>query len=182
MLVLPTREQLGNLKTWEESLTEYAEGTDRALDMYRLTGHEQMKQSWRKRGYMHSSEFVLRIKKLNPLLFVRECINFPGDWAFYCDVRNKMTYLSIFSKGWMPEFSYLTVDERNLADGEKRGWRTCLLRLLSWGALHWSEVQKEFGDGLGIGASMWREKTRPFRVSGGDLKAVRNMKNKLEIN
>src|SRR2546423_1796344 len=122
MYIAPNRKSLGHLSSRNESVAKYAADTDKMLDIYRLSEHQQMKESWRKRGHMHASEFIVRVKRMNPCLFVQRQVNQPDHWGFYADVRGKLTYLSAFKKGWLPEFSYILVDEKDLPIDEVRGW------------------------------------------------------------
>jgi hypothetical protein len=165
----------------EESITKYAEETERVLDQYRLSEHQQMKDSWRKRGHMHSSEFIVRVKRMNPTLFVQQQINQPNHWGFYADVRGKLTYLSAFTKGWVPEYSYILADDRDLPIDEMRGWRTCLTRLLGMGVVSWHQVCREFGDVSGNGGEKWRQMTLPYRAGNSTRLYTRNLANKLEM-
>jgi len=163
-----------------EAADLFAEESRKAEDMYRLDEHEAMKGAKDKRGYMHASEFILRVKRMNPLLFVQQQINFPGEWGFYTDLgKGVLTYLSTFKKGWVPEYSYTIVDARDLVTDEVRGWRTCLVRLLGWGVVSWEQVMREFGDVYGNGGAKWRKQTQRFRNHVTARVADRNRRNQL---
>lgn len=134
-------------------------------DTYRLWDHNDLKNLHKRSGiWIHSSELIYRVQKLNPRIFVEQQINYPDEWGFYADVLGKQTYVSGFSKHWMREFSAIQVDERNLQLGDElRGWRTVLLRLLTLGVLEWRSVLRTFGDSEGVNAYRWKIYTQKFR-------------------
>lgn len=147
-------------------------------DTYRLDDHEMMKDFERRRGLcLHSSELIHRIQNINPLIFVEHQINFEADWGLYRDVMGKQIYLSALPKGWLTEFSYTLVDNRDLPIEERRGWRTVLLKLLAEGAMTWQQVHAEFGDSDDENSSRWLAHTAPFRNYDSDGQVERNVGN-----
>lgn len=134
-------------------------------DTYRLWDHADLVNLHKRSGqWMHSSELIWKVQKLNPRLFVEQQINYPDERGFYVDELGKQKYVSGFNKGWLREFSAIAVDERNLQLGDElRGWRTVLLRLLSAGIIEWNQALHAFGDSEGINAYRWNMYTQQFR-------------------
>lgn len=130
---------------------------------------------------IHSSEFIYRVQKLNPLLFVQHQINFPDDWGLYIEILGRPIYLSGFPKGWLTEFSYSLVDERNLPTEERRGWRTVALRLMAKGVLDWQTVISEFGDSEGFNSERWLIYTAPYRNLDSSQVVERNLTNEFDL-
>lgn len=150
-------------------------------DLYRLYDHESFKDFERRRGFvLHSSEFIQRVRKLAPRLVVQHQINFEDDWGFYVDVCGKLVYLSGFHNGWLTEFSYTFVDQRNIPTEERRGWRTVLLRLMGRGVITWKQVVREFGNSDGLNSDRWMLYTEPFRNRNGVRCVERNLANEME--
>jgi len=178
-MIVEHKGTFGKLLSPVEALAAMDEASYRLNDRYRLTDHAARKESWRKRGWLHASEFILRIKRCNPNLFVQRQINFPNEWGFYADTHGSLTYLSGFRKGWVPEYSYTLTDEHDLDVEEVRGWRTCLVRLLRYGVITWEQVQREFGDVSGNGGWKWRHDTVLFRNHAGSRVATRNILNRM---
>lgn len=162
-----------------EALERYkAEKIEPALDRYRLWDHNSFRDFHRRKGQvLHSSEFILRINRLNPDIFVEQQLNFPDEWGFYLDMASGRVYLSGFPKGWMTEFSYCLVDERDLPTDEKRGWRTVLVRLMGRGALTWEQVESEFGDSEGFNSERWKIYSAPYRNADGRQIVELNLSN-----
>lgn len=136
------------------------------LDTYRLSDHEAFRDFERRKGeVLHSSRFIARLKRLEPRLVIQQQINFPDDWGLYFQMNGKLLFIAQVSKGWMTEFSWCVVDDRNLPDVPHWGWRTVLLRLLSRGILTWKQVSEEFGDPANANTDRWHIYTDPFRHS-----------------
>lgn len=163
----------------EEALEKYkATKIEPLHDTYRLWDHESFKDFERRKGMvLHSSEFIERVCRINPSIFVQHQLNFEGDWGLYLDILGRQVYLSGLSKGWLTEFSYTLVDERNLPTEERRGWRTVLMRLMSKGVMTWEEVETEFGNSEGANSDRWHIYTEPFRNSNGSGIVLRNLHN-----
>lgn len=167
MLVLNDARFLGNdfLPAKEAILRYQQEHIEPRHETYRLSDHNDLKDLVKRSGqWMHSSELIYRVQKLNPCVYVHQQVNYPDQWGFYVDVQSRLTYVSGFPKGWLREFTAILVDHRNLMDGDEiRGWRAVLLKLLSLGLLRWEQVHKTFGDSEGVNADRWRRYTRVFR-------------------
>jgi len=167
MLVLHDSRLLGNdfLPRAEALLRYRQEKIEPMHEIYRLSDHNDLKDLVKRAGqWMHSSELIYRVQKLNPCVYVHQQVNYPDQWGFYVDVQSRLTYVSGFQKGWLREFTAILVDERNLMAGDElRGWRAVLLKLMEKGILRWEQVHRAFGDSEGVNADRWRKYTRIFR-------------------
>jgi hypothetical protein len=179
MLVLNDSRLLGNdfLPANEAMLRYQQEKIEPMHDTYRLSDHNDLKDLVKRGGqFMHSSELIFRVQKLNPRVYVHQQINYPDQWGFYVEVQSRLQYVSGFQKGWLREYTAILVDERNLMEGDPlRGWRAVLLKLLEKGILRWEQVFKEFGDAEGVNAYRWRQHTRIFREDASERVVYRNL-------
>ncbi|MFZ3216330.1 MAG: hypothetical protein WA192_09760, partial [Candidatus Acidiferrales bacterium] len=132
---------------WDEAREKYIDQKIEPL----LARYRENDQSWfsdwsrRKGECMHHSDLIFRLQKLNPHIFVQQQINFPDDWGLYTSAYGRIQFLTGFPKGWLTEFSYALVDDRDLPTEERRGWRTVLVYLMMKGAITWEQVLAEFG-------------------------------------
>jgi hypothetical protein len=151
------------------------------LDQYRLYDHEWFKDFNRRRGEaMHSSDLIYKLQLLNPHISVQQQINFSDDWGLYSTAGGKIQFLTGLPKGWLTEFSYSIVDERNLPVEERRGWRTVLIYCLMKGAIEWDTTLKVFGEPLdSCNEERWATVTHDFRY-GGEQTVQRNIANLME--
>ena len=171
-----------DFEVWEEARARYqATKIEPILDTYRMSDHDWFRDFNRRKGeVVHASDLIFRIQKLNPHLQVQNQINFP-DWGLYAENLGRIQYLSGFDKGWLTEFSWTTVDDRNLPVDHKKGWRTVLIELLSKGALTWEQVMAEFGDPSdGFNDERWHIATEHLRV-GFDAIPQKNIANTFEL-
>lgn len=171
-----------NFEPWEEARERYIqERIEPEHQKYRQSDHDWFKDFHRRTGVpMHSSDLILRIQKLNPHVFIQAQINFPEDWGLYTESLGRVRLLTGFPKGWMTEFSYSLVDDRDLPICEKRGWRTVLIYCLMKGAITWEQVLKEFGEPTdGFNEERWMRVTAEFR-HGGDAVVLKNIQNSME--
>jgi hypothetical protein len=178
MLVSGDLERMNAFLPAEEAFARYREEKIEPLyETYRLSDHNMLKNLHMRSGqWMHASELILKVQKLNRGIFVQQQINYPEEWGFYADVLGRQTYVSGFSKYWMREFSAIVVDDRNLMEGDElRGWRTVLLRLLSFGVLSWRSISRTFGDSEGVNASRWRAATQMYRENYGWQQIQKNL-------
>jgi hypothetical protein len=167
---------------WDESKERYiATKIEPLLQTYRQSDHDWFKDFNRRRGVcMHSSDLIYRVQQMNPHIFVQQQINFPDDWGLYTSALGRIQFLTGMPKGWLQEFSYAIVDERNLPLEERRGWRTVLVYLMFKGALLWDDVVREFGEPTdGWNETRWCEATVDFR-HGGEQMVHRNIANLIE--
>ncbi len=166
---------------WEEQREKYiAEKIEPELQTYRQSDHEWFSKWSRRKGeVMHSSDLIYRLQQLNPHLSIQSQINFPEDWGLYSSQMGRVQFLTGFPKGWLTEFSYALVDDRDLPVEEKRGWRTVLVYCLLKGALTWEQVLAEFGEPQdGFNETRWCETLADFRF-GGEQTVLRNISNTL---
>jgi hypothetical protein len=167
---------------WEEARERYiAEKVEPMLQMYRQSDHDWFKDFSRRRGECsHSSDFIHKLQGINPHIFVQQQYNFENDWGLYSSALGRVQFLTGLPKGWMTEFSYALVDDRDLPTEERRGWRTCLIYCLMKGAITWEQVLATFGEPQdGFNEERWMSITTDFR-HGGDEMVQRNISNILE--
>jgi hypothetical protein len=153
--------------TMEEHLFQLREKNHNA-DATRKQRHpdqEEMRKTDARLGRpMHCSEFLLRLQKLVPSLFVKEG-GIVGDLALYqvadapqakWDGKN-YNYVGFISYDMLPEFSRYQFDDlRDVMIREsERGWRTVLLRFIKAGLLTEEQCSKEFGPAIGQGSMVW---------------------------
>lgn len=172
----------GDFLPWDEAKEKYLTEKIKPLhDLYRQNDHDWFRDFNRRKGEcMHSSDLIFRIQKLNPHIFVQQQVNFPDDWGLYTAALGKIQFLTGMPKGWLTEFSYALVDDRDLPTEERRGWRTVLVYCMMKGALDWSEVIQEFDEPMdGFNEHRWMEATESFR-HGGDAVTHRNIANAVE--
>jgi hypothetical protein len=167
---------------WEEARERYIEKKiEPLLQTYRQSDHSWFKDWSRRRGEMvHFSDLVYRLQKMNPHIFVQSQINFPDDWGLYTSALGRVQFLTGCPKGWLTEFSYALVDDRDLPTEERRGWRTVLIYALMKGAITWDQVLAEFGEPNDAwNEQRWAEVTTDFR-HGGEQQIHRNIANLVE--
>jgi hypothetical protein len=112
---------------------------------------------------MHHSEFVQQVLQLNPTVWIEQSINYPADCGFYTEVNGKKVFLSQFTRGWMPEFSYIILDRQELPDSQMMGWRAAIVNLLKKGGISWAQAERTFGDSEGVNSDRWSQAVRPYR-------------------
>jgi hypothetical protein len=167
---------------WEEARERYiVEKIEPTLQMYRQSDHNWFKDFSRRRGeVLHSSDLILKLQRLNAHIVVQQQVNFPDDWGLYSSALGRIQFLTGLPKGWLTEWSYALVDDRDLPTEERRGWRTVLVYLMFKGALSWEQVIREFGEPQdSFNDARWQEATADFRL-GGDQMVQRNISNLLE--
>jgi hypothetical protein len=165
-----------------EAIERYiAERIEPTLATYRQSDHDSFKDFSRRKGeVMHSSDLIYRLQQLNPHISVQQQYNFEDDWGLYSSALGRIQFLTGFPKGWLTEFSYAMVDDRDLPLEERRGWRTVLVYCLMKGAITWEQVLAEFGEPQdSFNEQRWCETLADFR-HGGDQLALRNIANALE--
>lgn len=166
---------------WDEARARYiAEKIEPTLQTYRMSDHDWFKSFLRRKGEaIHASDLIFRLQRLNPHLIVQNQINFP-DWGLYSENLGRIQYLSGFGKSWLTEFSWTTVDDRDLPVDHQKGWRTVLVELCSKGAVSWDQIMSEFGDPVdGFNEERWYIATEHLRL-GHDQIAQKNIANTLE--
>jgi hypothetical protein len=171
-----------DFEPWEEARERYiAEKVEPLLQMYRQSDHDWFKDFSRRRGEcIHSSDLIFRLQQLNPHICVQSQVNFPEDWGLYSSALGRVQFLTGLPKGYLTEFSYALVDERDLPLEERRGWRTVLVYCLLKGAITWEQVVDEFGEPQdGWNDTRWQETVLDIRL-GGDQIFQRNIGNVIE--
>lgn len=171
-----------NFEPWEEARERYIQTKIEPLhDQYRQSDHDWFKDFNRRKGTpKHSSDLIFELQKLNPHTIVQQQINFPDDWGLYIESLGRIRLLTGVPKGWLTEFSYSLVDDRDLPLEERRGWRTVLIYCLMKGAISWEQVASKYGDPEdGFNEERWMTVTMDFR-HGGDEIVQRNIANSLE--
>ena len=171
-----------DFENWSEGRLRYiAEKIEPTLATYRQGDHVEFKNFSRRRGEcIHSSDLIFRLQKLNPHIFVQQQYNFENDWGLYTSEFGRVQFLTGMPRGWMTEFSFALVDDRDLPTEERRGWRTVIIYTLLKGAITWEQVIAEFGEPNDAwNETRWQEATADFR-HGGDGITERNIANALE--
>lgn len=170
-----------DFEEWSEARERYiAERIEPTLQTYRMSDHNWFRDFNRRKGEcIHASDLIFRLQNLNPHLIVQNQINFP-DWGLYTENLGRIQYLSGFSKSWLTEFSWTTVDDRDLPVEHKKGWRTVLVEVCSKGAVTWDQIMAEFGDPQdGFNEERWHIATEHLRL-GHDQISQKNIANTLE--
>ena len=171
-----------DFEVWSEARERYIETKiEPTLSLYRQSDHESFKDFSRRKGVViHSSDLIFRLQRLNPHIFVQQSYNFENDWGLYLSALGRIQFLTGMPKGWLTEFSYALVDDRDLPTEERRGWRTCIIYCLMKGAITWKQVLAEFGEPQdGFNEERWMSITADFR-HGGDQVFHRNIANVVE--
>lgn len=161
-----------DFEVWEEARERYIEKRiEPILQRYRQSDHDFFKDFSRRRGEcMHSSDLILRLQNLNPHISVQQQYNFPDDWGLYSSAMGRIQFLTGLPKGWLTEFSYALVDDRDLPTEERRGWRTVLIYCLMKGAITWEQAVAEFGEPEdGWNEERWMTVTADFRYGGDQV-------------
>jgi hypothetical protein len=172
-----------DFEPWEEARERYiTEKIEPTLQTYRQSDHDWFKDFNRRKGeVMHSSDLIYRLQQLNPHISVQSQVNFPEDWGLYSSALGRIQFLTGMPKGFLTEFSYALVDDRDLPLEERRGWRTVVIYCLMKGAITWEQVLAEFGEPQdGFNEARWCDTTAEYR-HGGEQQVQRNIANLLEV-
>ena len=179
---LSAEAHLDDFEPWDAARERYIKTKiEPMLQTYRQSDHDWFADFSRRRGVaMHSSDLIYRLQQLNPHISVQQQVNFPDDWGLYSTAYGRIQFLTGLPKGWLTEFSYALVDDRDLPVEEKRGWRTVLVYCLLKGAIGWDETIAEFGEPTdGLNEERWCETTMDFRY-GGEQQVCRNIENLMQ--
>lgn len=165
--MIPTHVTEADFLPIDQAMAKYqAEKIEPILDTYRLYDHDELKDFHRRKGkVVHSSRFIQHLLQIEPRLIIQQSVFWENDWGLYFQCRDKLLFVCQISKGWLTEFSWISVDKRDLPDDPHWGWRTVLLRCLNKGILTWEQVIREFGNCQGANADRWWTYTAPFRQS-----------------
>lgn len=111
---------------------------------------------------MHYGELIRKIKRITNSLYFTDG-RIAGDIAVFkihgMGVRQRdFQYLFYIPTGYMPEYSIMEFNDRDvLVREKKRGWRTVLLRLIKANVITENQANKEFGEAVGAAATQWRK-------------------------
>lgn len=148
-----------------EALSRAKADTNTRLDKYRLDDHEDLKDAEKRLGQpMSSSDLITRVERLtHRRIWAEDSYRDPSIAGFYTTENGSKKFLVAFDKGFMPEFSVIRVDEKDLPVKEVRGWRTVLARLIQSRTVTLSELEKGFQFRDHTSDERWRANTRDFR-------------------
>ena len=165
-MLTTTSEQLKRTSA-SENLSALQSDTNKQLDRYRLSDHEELKNSEKRTGQMlYHTDLIRRIEKItHKRVWAEDSKHDSAVCGFYTQHQGQKKYICAFDKGPLPEYSHITTDERNLPIKEKRGWRTVLTRLMQAKVISWAQVVYGFGDGINHAASeRWNFNSREARA------------------
>lgn len=148
MLIDPQGRKLGDKSlSKQEQLQRLKENTNEQLESRRFPDQKAFKDAERRMGrpMLHTQLFD-KVHQLSSRIVMETSNNDSTVAGFYQMLPDgSKKFICAFHMGWMPEFSIITVDERNLPKGERRGWRTVLLRLIQAKCLTYQQVIETFG-------------------------------------
>lgn len=121
---------------------------------------------------MHCSEFLIRLQRLVPALFVKEG-GIVGHLALYLVAEapqskwggKNFKYYGYIEFQTLPEYSryeFDTVRDIMIRESE-RGWRAPLLRFIKDGVITEAQCLKEFGAAVGEGSMTWHKTLWNYR-------------------
>jgi len=163
----------------EESVLKLREENDSLLESRRLHRQAELADPNRSAGpRMYCNELIRRLRLCNPHLLFRD--GTPGNIAVYArknraelehdesdptrpDWHNDHRYVGGFAADWLPEYSHIEVDARNLPTREIRGWRSVLLALIKAKAISIDSANKHFGRASGQRSWSWYEQIKSFK-------------------
>ena len=163
----------------EESVIRLREENDSLLDNRRIHRQAELSDPNRAAGPRISwNDLLYRLHKCNPALLYKD--GTPGNIAVYVpkdrqeiaeheydqsrpDWWNDHKYAGGIPKDWIPEYSVLEVNERNLPVREHRGYRSVLLALLAAGAITPDQADKHFGPALGPRSWSWHQQIHDLK-------------------
>lgn len=148
----------------EEAVAKSKQETDSFLARYRLPDQANLADQEARAGQpMWSPELVKRITKLNPNLIVIAPTPYgPKGIAFHWGRDGK--YIVGWETGFVPEFSFVVPDERNLPAKFVRGWREVLHKLIVAKAITLRQALEVFGEAHNITSDVrWKMNIREYR-------------------
>ena len=180
-------DEMGIDRTESDKLRKTMLSADEAVcakgeELERIRQHKGRKKDWdefidikRRMGHvLHHSEFVRQLRIIVPNLIVAptmrrnqlglytvrstpvtEVPDYKGSEKlhFSCPI-----YIGWIEMGYMPEYEIDVVNEAQIPIGQKRGWRTVLLRMI----VRWNYLMDSRGDFL---LDAWGRKKRTSRAS-----------------
>lgn len=166
----------------EESVIRLREENNSLLNNRRLHRQAELSDANRSAGPRLSwQEVVFRLSKCNPSLLFTD--GSAGNVAIYRPFNrqelaereydwtrpawwNDHQYVGGFPKDWLPEYSHVRTNERNLPTREYRGWRSVLLSLLKANAITIECANRHFGAATGQRSWSWNQQIQEMRVNG----------------
>lgn len=163
---LPMREAL---ERWKRENYVYDE-------QYRMADQHELTNALARIGKkMPSHEFVEKIKRINPFIWVEESNNYDDpsitddkekhngmNWYTMRD-KKKVCLMAAFKRGWVPEWTIVHVDDRDLPIDKTPGWREVILNLIRSKALTFKQIAPVFGNPATDAAWRWSQQTQRFR-------------------
>lgn len=169
----------------EESVIKLRQENDSLLHNRRIHRQKELSDPNRSAGPRLSwNEVISRLHQCNPNLLFKD--GSLGNIAVYApknrqelenrdpneydpskpDWHNDHKYAGGFPKDWLPEYSHVLTNERNLPIREYRGWRTILLTLLKAGSITLKSADKHFGRATGQRAWSFNQQLKEHQSNG----------------
>lgn len=164
-MLIHTSDNPKKLPSLTDALAEKKELTQKALMPYKLEDHNALKQAEVRFAHgMFHNEFIARIEKATGRkVWAEDSYRDSSIVGFYTTKKGEKSYICSFEKGYMPEFSIIQTDERDMPVKENRGWRTVLTRLLQTGAIKMHQIRNAFEIRDHIADERWRANTQNFK-------------------
>lgn len=149
----------------KEALAEKQELTRKALLPYKLADHDDLKKAEVRLAHgMYHNEFITRIEKATGRkVWAEDSYRDSSVVGFYTIKNGEKSYICSFNKGFMPEFSIIETDDRDMPVREHRGWRTVLTRLLQTGSIKMYQINNAFEIRDHLADERWRANTQNFK-------------------
>lgn len=130
----------------QDKLVELWEDTDRKLEHQRIPHLDNWINPERQRGTsIHSSELILRVRKMNPDIFVLDSPISRERAGFYYLFNGVPRFTGAhFEKGMIREHVLIYVDRSYRETGYELGWRQILYRLRRKGLITWEQMKEHF--------------------------------------
>ena len=130
----------------QDKLVELWEDTDKKLEHDRIPNQENWTNPERARGNaIHSSEIILRVRKMNPDIFVLDSPISRERAGFYYISNGLPKFTGAhFQKGMVREHCLIYKDLSNRPTGYELGWREILGRLRRKGLISWEQMKRYF--------------------------------------
>lgn len=154
----------------KEALQKWKEEKDRELDKFRLPDQQVLSDFASRVGRpLSHSELVQRITKLSDYkLWAEESNLWNGGMNFYTMMwedgkQIKICCNSPFLKGYLPEYTVIHPNQRNMPDRRTPGWREVIFRLVAQRFLDYKKVEKVFGKETPTPSDRWLKNIQPYR-------------------
>jgi hypothetical protein len=166
MLVQPDKLELGDGRLNEvENLAKLKENNAKRVQKFKIPGQVELENKDMAHGEpMGWQQLVYLLQKMNSKIICEDggmkdaiAVRVP---AWLEDGTYGKKYVTGFYKEVLPEFSWVTTDERGLPKREVRGWRTVVLALIRQGWIKYSDAVSIFGEPNGVRSGRWHELLR----------------------